>query len=284
MRYGNLNAVAPVTLSEALNLLSSNMGRYKLIAGGTDFMVELAAGKKHVGDIMSLHRVSDLKGIQVENEYVNIGSLVTFREILNQPIIAKEFPNLHEAARWVGAAAIQNRATIGGNIGNASPAADAPPSLVCYNAEIELASIRGRRWMKYSDFHTGYKTTAAASDELISRVRLPRDTDGLKHYYRKVGPRKALAISKISISACARMRGDCVEDIRIGLGSVAPTVVRAFEIEKMLLNQSLNATAVLNARKALLSWLKPISDIRSTAEYRSTVTDNLFAEFLESLV
>jgi CO/xanthine dehydrogenase FAD-binding subunit len=283
MRYANLNAVAPATLSEAVTLLNAKMGGYKLLAGGTDFMVELASGKQHVGDILSLHRICELNGVQIDGDFVIIGALTSFREILKHAIVAKEFPNLHQAARWVGATAIQNRATIGGNIGNASPAADSPPALLCYNAEIELASVRGNRWLRYSDFHTGYKTTAAAPDEMISRVRLPRDTAGLKHYYRKVGARKALAISKISIAACARMRGSYVEDIRIGLGSVAPTVVRATQVEQLLLKHDLSAVAVLNARLALVNWLKPITDIRSTAEYRSTVAENILAEFLESL-
>jgi CO/xanthine dehydrogenase FAD-binding subunit len=284
MRYSHADMHAPVSLPEALMMMAEKPGAYKILAGGTDLMVEMSVGKYPQTRFLSLHRIRDLLGIQVDDQFVTIGAMTSFREILNHDVLAREFHNLHEAARWVGAAAIQNRATLGGNIGNASPAADAPPALICYDAEIELSSVRGSRWLPYSEFHLGYKLTAAAADEIITRVRLPRGRGLWKNYYRKVGPRKALSISKVSMAACAKMRDGRVEDVCIALGSVAPTVIRTSEVEALLKGKVLNARMISEARDLLVTSLKPIDDIRSTAEYRSTVAGNLLVEFLETLL
>ncbi len=275
---------APVALAEVLELYAQKASKWKLFAGGTDLMVELHAGHCHQHQFLSLHRVRELRGIHVDEQFVTIGATSTYRDIVNNEVIANEFPNLHQAARWTGAVAIQSRGTLGGNIGNASPAADSPPALISYNSEIELASVRGRRWVRYSDFHTGYKTTCAASDEIITRVRIPRRKEKFVHFYKKVGPRKALAISKLSLAAAVRLENKVVCEVSLGFASLAPTVLKPVSIENDLLGVHLSVDSIKQLREKFQQTLRPITDVRSTAEYRATVAANLFEEFLKSLL
>ena len=157
--------------------------------------------------------------------------MTTYSQIQQNDVLRAEFPMLCEAASLTGAVAIQNRGTLGGNIANASPAADSLPALLVYEAELELISSAGTRVVPYTNFHTGYKTTVMREDELIRAIRLPRATATWKQHLRKVGTRKAQAISKVCIAAMAQMDGDNIRDIRIAFGSVAPTPVRATKTE-----------------------------------------------------
>ena len=196
----------------------------------------------------------------------------------------REFPLLCAAARETGGIAIQNRGTLGGNIANASPAADSPPALLVYDAELELVSERGTRRVEYRNFHTGYKQMDMRADELLSRIVLPRTTNDLKTYYRKVGTRKAQAISKICFATGARLAsGGRIGDVRIALGSVAPTVVRCTRTEDLLRDQNLDEATIKAACAMLAQEIAPIDDMRSTAQYRLRVAANLLADFLLSL-
>ena len=138
-------------------------------------------------------------------EHVTLGALTTYTEVQANPILREEFPMLCQAASETGGLAIQNRGTLGGNIANASPAADSPPALLAYDAAVELISSNAARWVPYVDFHTGYKQMIMRPDELLARIRLPRDSTEVHHYYRKVGTRKAQAISKVCFAATARI-------------------------------------------------------------------------------
>ena len=185
---------------------------------------------------------------------------------------------LAQAASETGGIAIQNRGTLGGNIGNASPAADSPPALLAYGASVVLASSRGRRTVPYDAFHTGYKKTAAAADEIVAAVVVPRVADDRVHYYRKVGPRRAQAISKVCFAACATRgaAGQPPRDVAIALGGVAPVPVRAVATARAIV-----AGSPLGAvRAALAAEIAPIDDVRSSAHYRRRVADNLLVELL----
>ncbi len=138
------------------------------------------------------------------------------------------------AARETGGLAIQNRGTVGGNIANASPAADTPPALLAYGAEVELVSRAGTRWVAYEEFHTGYKQTLMRADELLARVRVRRPREGAVQRYRKVGTRRAQAISKVCFAGLAEVVDGSIADIRLALGSVAPTVLRCRKTEDVL--------------------------------------------------
>lgn len=273
----------PANLAEALRLLSNEPGVWRPFAGGTDLMVLLEAGKLMHKRFVSLWNLPELGGIEVSGSHVTIGAMTTYSQIQQHDVLRAEFPLLGEAASLTGAVAIQNRGTIGGNIANASPAADSLPALLVYEAQLELISAGGSRVVPYVGFHTGYKTTVIREDELIRAVRLPRTTAGWRQYSRKVGTRKAQAISKVCIAAMAKLDGDTIKDIRLAYGSVAPTPVRAWKTEAALKSRKLDSATIQSARVELLNELKPIDDVRSTADYRSRVAVNLLDEFLKHL-
>jgi CO/xanthine dehydrogenase FAD-binding subunit len=268
------------TLDDALKRLANEPGTWTPFAGGTDLMVLLEAGKlkhKHYLDLWSL---GELRTIREDRETLTIGALSTYTDLLESPVIRDEFPLICDAARETGAIAIQNRGTIGGNIANASPAADLPPALLVYDAALELASTRGRRVVPYVSFHKGYKVMDLAADELITAITLPRGRVGWRHTYRKVGTRRAQAISKVCFAAAADVVGDEVREVRIALGSVAPTVVRCTGTEDVLRGKRLTPENIAAARVQIDRDISPIDDIRSNERYRRLVAANLLEQFL----
>jgi CO/xanthine dehydrogenase FAD-binding subunit len=272
---------APKSLADALELLAREPGVWRAFAGGTDLMVLLEFGQLKHKNFLSIWDLDELKGITVTPEHVHLGALVTYTQIQRHETVQREFPLLCAAASVTGGIAIQNRGTLGGNIVNASPAADTPPALLVYDAELELVSTGGARWIEYKNFHTGYKQMEMRADELLRRIRLPRATVGLRTSYRKVGTRKAQAISKVCFAAGARTGGDGrIADARIALGSVAPTVLRCTRTEDALRDQKPDEATIKAACAALLEEIAPIDDARSTVQYRLRVAANLLADFL----
>lgn len=272
---------APRDLGDALAMLARQPREWQPFAGGTDLMVLLEAGKLEHRKFVSIWKLAELRGIEVAPEHVTLGALTTYAQIREHSLLAEEFPLLVRAAAATGGIATQNRGTLGGNIANASPAADSPPALLVYDAELKLVSSGGSRWIAYRHFHTGYKKMDFRPDELIRSVRLPRTWAGWKHYYRKVGTRRAQAVSKVCFAGAAKMDAGRVQDVRIALGSVAPTVVRAREAERILSGERFTSAICDAAREALSREIAPIDDIRSTSKYRLRVAQNLLSEFLE---
>ena len=273
----------PASLTDVLTLLNQQPGVWKPFAGGTDLMVLLEAGKLPHRNYVNLWGLNELRGIETTETHVTLGALTTYTEVQADPTLRREFPMLCQTASETGGLAIQNRGTLGGNIVNASPAADSPPALLAYDAEIELVSTRGSRWLPYHGFHTGYKQMHIAGDELLARIRLPRNTASVTHYYRKVGTRKAQAISKVCFAATARTDRELIADVRIVVGSVAPVVVRCVETEDTLRGRKPDDETVRTACASLLREITPIDDIRSTAKYRLQVAQNLLVDFLTTL-
>ncbi len=280
----NYELRVPRDAGEALALLADEPGVWRPFAGGTDVMVLLEADKLAHRKFFSIRHLTELRGIDVTPEHVTLGALSTYTDVQRDATMQREFPMLCQAAFETGGLAIQNRGTLGGNIANASPAADSPPALLAYDAQVELVSTGGARWVAYSDFHTGYKQTVMRPDELIARIRLPRGVAaGWTQYARKVGTRRAQAISKVCFAGVARMKGALLEDVRMAFGSVAPTVVRCVRTESLLKGQRLDAATIDAARAELAREIVPIDDIRSTAGYRLQVASNLLEEFLRRL-
>jgi putative cofactor-binding repeat protein len=275
--------IAPGTLQAVVSLLADEPGQWLPVAGGTDVMVLYAAGKLPARKLVSIWNLSELQGIEISPDEIRIGAGCTYTELREHKLIAEEFPLLVSAARWTGGIANQNRGTLGGNIVNASPAADSPPALLAYEAELILVSVRGERRVPYLGFHTGYKKMQLAPDELILWICIRRGFSGYLQYARKVGARDAQAIAKVCVAALGRLRGGVIEDVRIALGSVAPVPLRLTELEEMVKGKSIEPELVDLARKTAAAAIQPIDDIRSTARYRSAVTGNLVAEFLEQL-
>jgi CO/xanthine dehydrogenase FAD-binding subunit len=273
--------VVPRALGEALALLGEAPGVWRPFAGGTDLMVLLEAGKLEHRKFFSIRGLAELRGVTEAEDYVRVGALTTYTEVRRHELLGRLFPMLGQAARETGGIAIQNRGTVGGNIANASPAADTPPALLAYGAEVELVSATGTRVVPYAEFHTGYKQTVMRPDELIAGVRLPRPGAGARHFYRKVGTRRAQAISKVCFAALAEVgEGGALEEVRIALGSVAPTVVRCRETEAVLRGRVPDGELSKEGADALARDVAPIDDVRSTARYRLRVAQNLLAEFL----
>jgi CO/xanthine dehydrogenase FAD-binding subunit len=273
----------PRNLADALERMAREPGVWKLFAGGTDLMVLLEAGKLSHRKFLSIWKLPELRGITVTPAHVTLNSLTTYSEIRGHELLAREFPLLCRAAAETGSIATQNRGTLGGNIANASPAADSPPALLVYDAELELVSASGARWVPYRGFWKGYKKIDLRDDELIRAIRLPRNRSFAKQFYRKVGTRRAQAISKVCFAGVAQMEAGGIVDVRIALGSVAPTVLRVTETEKLLRDEKLSPATLQVAQQALAREIAPIDDIRSTARYRLRVAQNLLAEFCESL-
>jgi OHCU decarboxylase len=275
--------VAPGSLQATVALLASEPGAWLPIAGGTDVMVQYAAGNLRARRLVSIWNLPELRRIDTTPDEIRIGAGYTYTDLRKHEVVGREFPLLAAAARWTGGIANQNRGTIGGNIVNASPAADSLPALLVYEAELILVSVRGERRLPYVSFHTGYKKTLLAADELIQAVCLSRRYSGYFSHARKAGARNAQAISKVCMAALGRLADGVVEDVRIALGSIAPIPIRLRETERALIGRSIDAALLLLARKTAIAEVRPIDDIRSTARYRAAVAGNLVVEFLNRL-
>ena len=273
----------PRDLAATLGRMAAEPGVWKPFAGGTDLMVLLEAGKLPHKKFLNIWNLAELRGIQATAEHVTLGALTTYAELQRHEIVTREFPLLCRAAAETGSVATQNRGTLGGNIANASPAADSPPALIVYDAEIEVDSTRGARWVHYASFHTDYKKMNLGAEELIRAIRLRRAHAGWKQYFRKVGTRRAQAISKICFAAAGRVEAGRIADVRIALGSVGPTVLHAIRAEELLRGAVPGRAILQAAQQALSAEIAPIDDMRSTARYRRNVARNLLAEFLEVL-
>ena len=275
--------IAPGSLHAIVSLLASEPGVWLPIAGGTDMMVQYSAGKLAARKLISIWNLPELRRIEVAADEIRIGAGCTYTDLRGHEVVGREFPLVASAARWTGGVANQNRGTIGGNIVNASPAADSLPALLVYDADLVLLSVRGQRRLPYASFHVGYKKTVLAQDELVQTVCLPRRFSGYFNHARKVGARNAQAISKVCIAALARLGSGVLEDVRIALGSVSPVPLRLTETEQAVRGKPIDSDLLLLARRATAAEIRPIDDIRSTVRYRAAVAGNLVAEFLNRL-
>lgn len=280
--------VAPGSLQAAVSLLAAEPGAWLPIAGGTDVMVQYAAGKLAARKLLSIWNLPELRQIEILPDEIRIGAGCTYTDLRKHEVVRRELSLLASAAQWTGGIANQNRGTIGGNIVNASPAADSLPALLVYDAELILISARGERRLPYLVFHTGYKKTRLLPDELIRAICLSRKFSNYVPYARKVGARNAQAISKVCIAALGLLSSGAadtsrIEDVRIALGSVAPVPLRLIGTEKAVQGKVIDQALLTLARQTAIREISPIDDIRSTAQYRAAVTGNLIVEFLERL-
>ncbi len=264
--FSAMSLVRPRSLTAALSLMASDPTLMP-IAGCTDVYVGLQFGTITQKRFIDLWRLKELHGISVEKDVLRIGALSTYTEIIESKIAQKRVPMLVAASREIGGAQIQNRGTLGGNVANASPAGDTLPVLAAANARIVLRNQQATRTVAFESYYTGYRKSVRQPDELIVAIEIPRISG--TQWWRKVGTRRAQAISKIMMAA---VRG---ADVRIAFGSVAPTVVVARKAGAILSGGG----SVAAAQAALLTEIAPIDDVRSTGEYRAKVATNLLAQF-----
>jgi xanthine dehydrogenase small subunit len=258
---------SPGTIEEAFRLLDNRPHAITVIAGGTDLMVLMNARKLNAREFLDIWGVDELRGITDDGASLRIGSLTTYTQLIKSSLVQEYAPALVAASRTIGAVQIQNRGTIGGNIVNASPAGDSLPVLAAADAQIEVGSLRGKRQVPLNQFYTAYRQTVLQPDELVL----------------KVGTRRAQAISKVVLSARARSMGGRLESVRIGVGSVAPTVIRARDTEALLSGRPLTPVLIEQARREIAQEVSPITDLRSTEHYRRAVTANVLARLLHQL-
>jgi len=278
-----MTAYSPGSLSEAYAILAERAGTVKIIAGGTDLMVLMNSHLLEVAEFLDIWRLDELRGITDEGDVLRIGALATYTQLIRSPLIQNHAPALVAASRTIGAIQIQNRGTIGGNIVNASPAGDSLPVLAAYDAEIEIGSNRGTRRVNFNEFYTDYRSSVLEPDEIVLAVRIPKLRDRERDFFWKVGTRRAQAISKTVLAAKAEVTDSVIQSISISVGSVAPTVIRTHETERLLADQQLTSALIQQAGESIANEISPITDLRSTEHYRRTVTGNVLAKFLRQL-
>ena len=278
------NGFIPQTLEEALEIMTAN--KVIPIAGGTDLMVkyrrEGGISPQFENPLLFLNKIDPLKRIEINSKQLIIGSGVLLRDLIED----KRIPDvLSDTARQMAAVTTRNVATIGGNISNASPAADTLPFLYAADASIILQSADNVREMPIDNFVTGPGQTCRKSDELLVEIRIPLENFDVE-YYRKVGTRKAMALSKIAFAGMASFTDGNLSDIRICLGAVAPTIVRRKELENRLKGLSKKEIEEIlpEIRMGYEKYIQPINDARSSKEYRKTVSLDMIQAFIEEKI
>jgi carbon-monoxide dehydrogenase medium subunit len=278
------NLLRPRTLPEALALLAEHAPEVMPLAGGTNVIVELRDGRPCPKHLMDVSRLSELRGICRDNGHVVIGGGTTITEVLAHPLIAEHGAPLRQAAARLGNPLVRNRATVAGNLVNASPAADTAPPLIALGAEIELTSRAGARRVPLDEFMVGVNKTLIQPDELVTAIRWPAPSARSAAGFYKIGLRKADACSVINAAVMAAWDGNgrC-RQARIVIGAAAPRPVRAGEAEAALIGQPLNADVIAHAAHLAVEATQPIDDIRATAAYRRRMAEVIVRRLLDQV-
>ena len=275
-------ALRPRSLGEAVRMLDQHPELVP-VAGCTDLMVCEREDRADMVAVIDLLGIDELRGVRSHDGWLEIGATTSFAEIRRSPPVRTDFPALTTAAGVVGGWQIQNRATLGGNIANASPAGDSLPVLLALDARLVLVSAAGEREIAYRDFHQGYRRTALAPGELIGWVRLPQPPPLCRQLFRKVGTREAQAISKVVIALVGASEQGRIRDYRLAAGSVAATPLRLVSVEEALIGRELDAALAAEAGRLAAEAVAPIDDVRSTAAYRSFVLRRLVEQMTMDL-
>lgn len=270
----------PVTLADALRLKGEHPD-WLVLAGGTDLMVD--GERLGAVGVLDVFGVAELHAVAATEQAIRIGAGTTFAELLADDVVRATLPLLTASASEVGAVQIRDRGTVGGNIVTSSPVGDLLPALLALDASAVVASARGLRTVAYERFVRGYRAVDLAPDELLVAVEVDRPAAGTVQHWRKVGGRAAQAISKVSIAAKARVAGDRVAGFRLAFGGVADRPVRLHRVEEIVEGMRPDAALADCVGEAVRASLEPITDVRSTADYRRDVAANLAVRFLATL-
>lgn len=277
----------PDSVNEALIILSEISGPRYILAGGTDLLVQAKDGtlpKSSWLDISGIGEFKIIQEVQLSDEnFIWIGCCATYNDCIRSAVIEKYIPSLHQACTIVGGPQIRNMGTIGGNIANASPAADSVPPLISAGAELELASLHGKRTVLIEEFVTAPRKTILKEDEMILGVKVPKNKNVTGKFMR-IGTRGSMAISKVSIAVHLEINGNSTpEYIGIALGAVAPTVIRAKQTERLFIERGINQDTIQEASNIIMTEVSPIDDIRSTKEYRRSMCGVLLKRIFTSI-
>ena len=257
---------SPESLDEALSLLAE-LDNASPVIGGTDLMVAMRNGVSVPDHVVDLNEIPELNYVKEEDGIIMIGATATHAQVANSPIAAK-IPSLIDAVSRIGSPQIRNRGTITGNICNASPAADSAPPLLVHGAEVEIQSPDGKRSIPIVDLFAGPKINSLEPGELLTEIRIPVPPEGSASSFKRIGRRKAFTLSVVSSAAYIQMEDETCTDAKVAFGSVAITPIRVPEAESLLSGSKLDDETVKAASDAVYEAVKPITDVRGTAEYR----------------
>lgn len=268
---------------QAIVLLSRYRGGAKILAGGTDLLVELKSAAHAPDAVIDIARIAELRGIAVTAQGLRIGALTTHAEIVESPLIGESFPGLAEAARSIGAAQTRNLGTLGGNLMTCVPSMDSGPMLVALDALVTVEDQAGRRQLPLRDMFAGPRKTALPPDTLLIEVVIPRRHFGKPAAFQKFGLRKGQALALVNAAAAFRPGdGNRFRDVRIALGAVAPTVMRAADAEACLEGAAITQDAMAEAGRIAAMEARPITDFRAGAGYRRDLIAALVARALHN--
>ena len=267
----NFEYLAPKTLNEALKLLDKYGKEAKILAGGTDLLVKMKMRLVEPKYIINIKGIRELNFIKDEGNQVRIGALTRWRQLEKSELIKNFFPSLYDAVKVMGGTQIRNMATVGGNLCNASPAADAAPPLMVLNAKLVLASKKGEREIPITQFFKGPGKTVMEPDELLKEITIPKPEEGSGSAFIKVA-RTSMDLAKISAATALKVEDRKIAMVRIAIGSAAPTPVRTPKTEEALIGQPFRPSIIREKVKLVVNEISPIDDVRSTAFYRKEVS------------
>lgn len=274
----------PTSVDEALEVLVAREGQARVVAGGTDLILDLREGRRQAETLVDITRIPDLNRITLDDGIITLGAAVTYRRVIGSPLLQTRAPVLVEACRTVGSPQIRNVGTLVGNLANASPAGDAIPPLWALGASVTLTSRRGgRRTLPLEEFFLGVRRTTLSPDEMLVSISFPAPQPNERSAFLKLGLRRTLAIAVANVAAVLGFDGDVVTHARIALGAVAPTVIRAREAEESLAGRPLTEKAIVRAGDLAAAAARPIDDIRGGAAYRREVVRVLTTRALRRL-
>lgn len=274
---------APQTLEELLTLMREYKGRARVIAGGTDLIVDMKLRRKEPEHVISLNKIKELDYIIEEDTGIRIGAATKLRHIEKRKTIHERFNALYEAVKSIASIQVRNMATLAGNICNASPAADSAPPLLIYDAVVTAQNLDSMRKIMIKDFFTGPGRTALRDDEIVKEIFIPYPPEGSESVFLKVS-RVGMDLAKVNIAVLIKMNGEYVEDFRIALGAVAPTPLRIFKAEEYLKSKRINEENIKHVQEIVAEEIKPITDVRSTDWYRRELSKILVKDAINILV
>ena len=278
----NGDSASPRSLDEAVACLARVRG-VRLVAGCTDVMLPGACHEAQAAPVMNLLRIPELRGITSDARAFRIGATTTFAQLRQHDEIRRSLPLLADAAGVVGGWQIQTRATVGGNIANASPAGDSLPVWLVLDAAVVVTGPEGPRTIPYSDVHVDYRRTALRPLEVIGWVDVPRPRGETRFLFRKVGARQALAIAKVVVAGAVTLVDGAIATVRLAAGSVAPIPIRLTQVEEFLSGRRPSADVAEEAGRLAAAGVHPVDDVRSSAAYRAHVLGRLFSRFVLNL-
>ena len=276
---------APQRIEEALGILSRYGKEIKIIAGGTDLLVQYYDRLYEINNWLDLKNIKELKEVKINKNQMIIGTMVTHTQLESSEDIKKYYPVLSQAAADIGSPQIRNRGTVGGNIVNASPAGDLLAPLMAYDAQFRLCSAQGEAIVSAEEFFIGPKKTILQPNQLLTQIIVPLPHERTYGSWIKIGKRKALVIATITLALVVKMAEDnkTVKDVRACLGSVAPTPIEIKEVRKRMAGKNFNQLDFSELGQIVEDKISPIDDIRGTREYRKDVAKEIMINALEEI-